>query len=201
MRIRNSVFLMLLVSALLAGAQTANPGSHQSNGAQKPDDNCGLLYGENHSLTFCVPKGWTLDNTVLNDQGIYAVFYPNGSNWNDAKESGTIMYINVVVRNPGSTLAKMMDADANETKRSSPSAVVNQGEPIKVDDMVAPVLRFAPGAFDRYEAVAYLGEEKVLVMCVISSKDDKIFRKDYPAFVQLVQSYKFLGSIVTIQHR
>jgi len=201
MKILSSGMLLLLAAALQVNAQSAPPVADASGGGKGPKDNCGLLYGKDHSLTFCAADGWTLDNTVLNDQGVYAVFYPNGSNFKDAKESATFMYINVVGKDAGSTVAKMMEADADEAKRRSPSSVVKQGEPIKVADAIVPVLRFAPGAFDRYEAVAYIGEEKVLVMFVITSKNEETFRKDYPAFVKLVQSYKFLSSNVTIEHK
>lgn len=57
------------------------------------------------------------------------------------------------------------------------------------------------GAFHRYEAVAYVGEEKVLVMFVISSKNEAIFKRDLPAFVKLVQSYGFLTSNVNVEHK
>jgi hypothetical protein len=57
-----------------------------------------------------------------------------------------------------------------------------------------------PGAYDRYEAVAYIDEPKVLVLFVISSKDKHVFKKDYSSFEQLVRSFKFLGSSVTIEH-
>jgi hypothetical protein len=201
MKILNVGTLLLLAAALQVGAQETTPSPKDGNGAKGKEGNCGLLYGKDHSLTFCAPEGWTLDNGILNDQGIYAVFYPDGSNWQDAKESGTIMYINVVGKAADSTVAKMMEADAEEAKRSAPATVVKQGEPIRIGDLSALVQRFAPGAFKRYEAVAYLGEEKVLVMFVISSKDGDIFKRDYTAFVRLVQSYKYLSSNVTIEHK
>lgn len=192
--------LVLLAAALPAVAQQPPPQEGAGRSTNPEQANCGIVYGEGHSFTICAPKGWTLDNGILNDQGIYAVFYPEGSNWDDAKESGTVMYVNVVGRPKGRAVAKMMADDAKEAKRNAPGTVAKQGTPIVISDVPAPVLRFAPGAFDRYEAVAYIGEEKVLVMIVISSKSDAIFNTDYPAFVQLVQSYKFLSSNVTLQH-
>ena len=201
MKILNVGSLLLLASALQARAQATPPGANEAGGGKAPENNCGLLYGKDHSLTFCAPDGWTLDNGIMNDQGIYAVFYPNGSDYQDAKDSGTFMYINVVGKSADSTVAKMMEADANDAKRVAPAAVVKPGEPIKIGDLPVLTLRFAPGAFDRYEAVAYIGEEKVLVMFIITSKSEALFGKDYPAFVKLVQSYKFLSSNVTIEHK
>jgi antitoxin (DNA-binding transcriptional repressor) of toxin-antitoxin stability system len=191
--------LLLLTIAMQIGAQQKPP--QPGGGKDTKNGNCGILYGDKHVLTFCAPDGWVLDNRIMNDQGIYAAFYPHGSNWNDAKESGTIMYINVVLREANSTVESMMDADAKEAKQSAPQTVVKEGDPIKIGDHSVPVLRFVPGDFDRYVAVAYIGEEKVLVMFVISSKNEEIFKKDYPGFVKLVQSYIFLGSDVTIEHK
>jgi hypothetical protein len=193
--------LFLLAAALQAGAQQTTPSSNAGGGGNAPNDNCGLLYGKDHSLTFCAPAGWVLDNGIMNDQGIYAVFYTAGSNFQDAKDSGSFMYFNVEGKDPDATVAKMMAADAKQIQHDAPAAVVVQSDPIKVGDVSVPVLRFAPGAFDRYEAVAYIGEEKVLVLAVISSKNEGLFKKDYPAFLTLVQSYKWLTSNVAIQHK
>jgi hypothetical protein len=193
--------VILLVAVLQAGAQQTPPSSSAAGGGNGPKDNCGLLYGKDHALTFCAPDGWDLNNGIMNDQGIYAVFYPTGSNFQDAKDSGTFMYFNVVGKAPDSTVTKLMAADAEQVKHDARAAVVVQADPIKVGDVSVPVLRFTPGAFDRYEAVAYIGEEKVLVMVVISSKNQDVFQKNYPAFVLLVQSYKWLSSNVTFQHK
>lgn len=201
MKILATGTLFLLAVALQAGSQQTSPSSNASGGGKAPNDNCGLLYGKDHALTFCAPDGWVLDNGIMNDQGIYAVFYPAGSNFQDAKDSGTFMYFNVVGIPTDSTATKMMDDDAKQAVHDAPAAVVVKTDPIKIGDVSIPVLRFAPGAFDRYEAVAYIGEEKVLVMVVISSKNEDLSKKDYSAFVLLVQSYKWLSSNVTIQHK
>jgi hypothetical protein len=201
MKIPSFGLIVTLVASLLTHAQQTSPSTKEEGGGKAKNGNCGLLYGKGHSLTFCAPDGWMLDNGIMNDEGIYAVFYPVGLNWKEAKDSGTIMYINVVAKEPDTTVEKMMEADTNEVKHNTPSTVVKKGEPIANGNLSAQTLQFAPGAFDRYEAVAYLSEEKVLVMFVVSSKNESIFKKDYPAFVRLVQSYKFLSSNVTIQQK
>lgn len=79
-------------------AQSTPSGGGKAPAQDGKDNNCGMLYGKAHVLTFCAPSGWVLDNSIWNDQGIYAVFYPNGSTFESAKDSATIMYINVVER-------------------------------------------------------------------------------------------------------
>lgn len=191
---------LLLLAALQVGAQQAPPSPGADGGGKNTGDaNCGILYGKDHALTFCAPDGWDLDNSIMNDQGIYAVFYPAGSNFLDAKNSGTFMYFNVVGKAPDETLTQMMADDTKQVKQDSPDAVVVEADPIKIGEVSVPVLRFGPGGYGRYEAVAYIAEEKVFVMVVISSKNEAIFKKDYADFVKLVQSYKFISSNVTIQ--
>jgi len=199
MRIVTIAALSLLLAPILV-AQTSTPLAAAA-GKSTDNSNCGLLYGKNHALTFCAPDGWVLDNSIMNDQGIYAVFYPQGSTWEEARDHGTFMYINVVSRSPNSTVAKMMADDKEETMHHSPSTIVSEGQTIEIGKAPVPVQRFDLGANSGSEAVAYICEEKVLVMFVISSTSQVGLTRDYPAFVSLVRSYKFLGSNVTIQQK
>ena len=64
-----------------------------------------------------------------------------------------------------------------------------------------PVQLFAPGGFNRYEASAYIDSPKVIITFVMTSKNVDAFKRDYPAFVQFVQSYKFMSTNVTIQYK
>lgn len=194
-----AILLTLVVPSLRA--QNTEAGGGKS--VQSKDANCGILYGKGHVLTFCAPKGWVLDNSIWNDQGIYAVFYPAGSTFESAKDSATIMYINVAEKNKQQpTVQKLMADDAEDAKQRTKEAIVARpGDPIQLADMNAPVQLFAPGEFSRDEAVAYLDSPKVITMFVISSKDAKHFKSDYPAFAELVRSYKFLSSEVKIEHK
>jgi len=190
---------LLLVTVLSIHAQGNVSQSKEKNGGKKPDDNCGILYGRNHSLTFCAPDGWILDNGIMNDQGIYAVFYPKGTNWDEARKTKSFMYINVVDMSAKDTVAARMDADIKEEKQYNPKTVASLAEPIHFGDRTVPVLKFKLGESSGNEAVAYIGESKVLVMIIVSSKNEEIFNHDYAFFEQLVKSYTFLTSDVHIQ--
>jgi hypothetical protein len=195
------IALLFLLTVLSVQAQENAPNSKNTGGGMKPDDNCGILYGRNHSLIFCGPDGWILDNGIMNEQGIYAVFYPKGSNWDEARKTKTFMYINVVDMSAKDTVATRMDADVKEEKQYNPKTEASRADPIRVGDLSVPVLKFDLGESNGREAVAYIGESKVLVMMVISSKNEAMFKHDYPFFEQLVKSYKFLTSDVHIQNK
>lgn len=199
----NGMLLLVLFAAPL-GAQTPAPPPAEGSGMSVDKPNCGMHYGKSHLILFCAPKGWTLDNGTEYLEGAFGVLYPDGSSWDLAKQSGTIMYITTFDKPDDKyTIAKAMTFDARDTKKSSKFAglIVKSGKPIKLNDLTAPVQLFAPGPFYRYEASAYIDSPKVIILFAMTSKDEETFKRDYPAFVQYVQSYKFMSSNVTIEHK
>ena len=109
------------------------------------------------------------------------------------------MYINVVDLAANETVVSKMDADVKEEKKYNPQTVTTPSNQILIGGREVPVLKFILGESSGYEGVAYIGESKVLAMVVISSKNEEIFKQDYPFFEQLVKSYTFLTSDVHIQ--
>jgi hypothetical protein len=187
--------MIFLSASLFAVAQDAK----KSGSGFTPDDNCGILHGRNHAYIFCGPVGWILDTGIMNDQGIFAVFYPKGSSWDEARKHETFMYINVVDMDVKDTVKSRMDADVKDEQEHDPKVIVKPAAKIQIRDRAIPVLDFSLGENNGHEAVAYIGESKVLVMMVISSKNEEFFERDYPSFIQLVKSYVFITSEVTEQ--
>ena len=186
-------------TAILTAILCEQSLARQSGGGKSTDNKpCGIVYGESHALTICAPKGWELDNSILNEQGIYAAFYPTGSTWNRAKDSGTVMYINTLGKGGGNeNIAESMKGDEERTKKQAPLVKTAEVERIKTPDGDARVQQFEHSMYDRFEAVAYLDSPKIIILFVMTSKDSKSFQRDYPAFQELVKSYKFLSSTVT----
>lgn len=44
----------------------------------------GIIYGKDHAFSLTAPKGWMLDNESAAEQGLHAVFYPKGKDWQDS---------------------------------------------------------------------------------------------------------------------
>lgn len=198
--INGTLLLAVLVVHLVA--QTTTPAPAQGSGMSVANPNCGMHYGKSDVFLFCAPKGWTLDASIGQEEGIYGATYPDGSSWEQAKQSGTVMYITTFDKpNKKYTIAKAMDFDANETKKSVITAVIKAGEPIKLGELFVPVQLYAPGGFNRFEAVAYIDSPKVIITFAMTSKDEEAFKRDYPAFIRFVQSYQFLSSNVTVQSK
>jgi hypothetical protein len=172
--------LWLVVTANVLG-QDAKPAPSQGGGKSTSDGNCGMVYGKTHAFNLCAPKGWVLDNTIGNQDGIYAAFYPAESSWNTARDSGTVMYVNTALqKGEDATVAGLMATDVEDTKRNAPSAVAKEGDAIKLDDTAARVQFVEHGGFDRFEAVAYVDSPKTIVMFVMTSNNEQSFKRDYP---------------------
>src|ERR1017187_9021755 len=87
---RDLIFLCLILLVAPLGA----PSLAQQSAAPKTslkNLNSGLIYGKNHAYWLTAPKGWILDNKSGVSQGLFAVFYPQGSSW---AKSSVVMYTN-----------------------------------------------------------------------------------------------------------
>lgn len=157
------------------------------------DANTGILYGKNHVFSLKAPKGWVLDNQSGVSQGIYAVFYEVGGSW---ENSPAVMYARGVAKDP-------IPQTINEFVSNDSLTFVERDRTIKIQD--ASSLKTEHGKvaivkwffYSEYEAVAYIDEEKSVAMVVLTSRNEEEFKKNYPAFEELVSSYWFIADTVT----
>jgi hypothetical protein len=193
--------LLMVVTAQL-GSQSTVPNVKKDTNQPVHRDACGMPYGKNFWFSFCAPNGWIVDNSIARDVGLNAVVYPAASSWDSARQSGTFMYYNTSQKKDGTSgISQLMASDEAVVKSHAESAVVKIGEPIQVSDTGVPVQLFAPGGFNRFEAVAYIDSPKVIIMFIMSSTNEDIFKRDYESFIRFVQSYKFQGTDVTIKDK
>ncbi len=178
--------------------------AHAQEKSQKGGDS-GIIYGENHAFTLTTPKGWVLDSTSGRTQGLQAVFYPEGSSW----QKGTVvMYANVYQKKDvkKESLETVIAGDVAEYKKRSVELKVTDAEPLpttkdaRVKDKKATIKYFTGDEHENDEAVAYIDEDKVVVMLVLTARNKKDFESSLPAFKELVGSYFFLGNKVTFQN-
>jgi hypothetical protein len=191
----------------MMNGQQASPSRAEAkpdNSSTKTDDMpCGMIYGKDHFLSICSPTGWTFDDSIMAKKGIYATFYRKQFTFNEAMDRHTIMYLNVVLKEKGQENAsEMMKLDVEKTKRSSPNLVIQQVKPILIPGekdkpaIRVPVQTFLNDYQGGYESVAYIENDKTIVLIVISSVSEELLHQDYADFVKLVQSYRFIASNV-----
>jgi hypothetical protein len=164
----------------------------------RKDGNSGIIYGQDHAFTLTAPTGWVLDNTSGVSQGLQAVFYPEDSSW----QKGTVgMYANAYHKKDvkEEPLEKVIADDIAEYKKKSPEIRVKNAEPLptredaRAKGKKATIKYFTGDASGNYEAVAYIDEGKVVVMLVLTARNEKDFESSLSSFKELVGSYLFLG--------
>lgn len=189
------VSLLLLLLALAAPASAAKPAAGEAPAA-KPA--LTILYGDDHVFGIVPPAGWTVDDTSGLGSRIRVVLYPKGQKWDSAP---TVMYVNSLHQDAKArrTLAQMIERDVKSFQDKAPNGRVLARKPLKTAKAQAAEVRyFAPTGGEPVEAVAYVAEEDVVVLLVLSAREPGGFRRHLPAFESLVASYQFVaGGIET----
>lgn len=191
---KNLLKLALLLAVFITHLVAQSPASnHKYDDKPADKSHCGIIYGESVGFMVCAPKGWTVDSKIGSQYDMYAVYYPDGSSWDLARQSGSVMCITIVDKpDDNATVEQLMAIDADVLKRNVKSAVVKKGEPIQLGDISVPVQLFVPGGFNRYQAQAYVDSPKVVITFIMNSVSEDAFKRDYPDFVKLIQSYVYL---------
>ena len=126
------------------------------------------------------------------------VLSPNGQKWDSAP---TVMYVNPLHQKTGTrrSLLQMIDHDVAEFIKKAPRGRVTAAAALRTGKAkTAEVRYFAPAGGAPVEAVAYVPEDELVVLLVLSSRDPAGFKRHLPAFESLVSSYQFVaGDIET----
>jgi hypothetical protein len=156
------------------------------------DRSPGLIYGEGFSFLVAPPEGWVLDNRAGVDQGLQAVFYPEGKSW---KNSPAVMYVNTGQRTQGETLDQFIAGEiADFKKECGPNASVEPRPALALEaGATAPVRWFTGDRWGNREAVAYIDAPNVFVLIVLTARKQADFEAALPAFRSLVASWHFVS--------
>lgn len=182
------LFLPLIFIASLANAQL----TAQAKDGSRLKDGAAIVYAEGGGFMMTGPKGWTSDRAVGKQLGVCCVYYPEGSTWNDAE---TIMYPNIAVKRDGQkTLKEFMANDLAGFRKDNPEMTFSDGDTITLKDNRAAVVRYFYGVNQKsFEAVAYIDEEYVIALVVLSSKTQKGLNDSLPLLRETLQNYSFMN--------
>ena len=146
-----------------------------------------ILQSEGGSFAIEGPKDWIADRKVGRRLGVCCVYYPKGS-WDSAE---TIMYPNIVTKGPGqTTLQELMDADLAKFRKDNPGMSYVDGD-IPFNDRTAKVRYFHGVNQGSSEAVAYIDEEKIIALVVLSSKSEKGLTEALPLLLRVLETYSY----------
>lgn len=185
-------------SALAAPAGAAPAARAAKAAPAAPQGEFTILYGDNHAFGITPPPGWTVDDTSGLGSKIRVVLYPKGQQWASAT---TVMYVNPLHQKAGTrrTLLQMIQHDVAEFGKKAPKGRVTEGRALRTGKAKSAEIRyFAPAGGAPTEAVAYVPEDDLVMLLVLSSRDPAGFKRHLPAFESLVASYQFVaGGIQT----
>lgn len=174
---RTILIIILLLTNLLPQA-VAQEGSAK------------IFFGEDYAYSLKTPEGWVLDQSGGINQDVHAVFYPQGSSWSEAT---TVMYTTAAYLDglKNKDLDDVIESNEDYFEERSQDIKIGEKDSIEIDNAKkkARVVYFLNDSHGNYEAVAYIEEEKVVVMIVLSSQTPQGFYMSLNRFEEVVKSY------------
>jgi hypothetical protein len=145
-----------------------------------------VLESDGGSFAIEGPKDWIADRKVGHRLAVCCVYYEKGS-WDTAE---TILYPNIVTKGPGrATLQELMDSDLAKFRKDNPGMTYVDGD-IPFKGRTAKVRYFHGVNQGSSEAVAYIDEEKIIALVVLSSKTEKGLLKALPLLAGVLETYR-----------
>ena len=186
-----------LVLAMFAAALVLSAASQQAKPKRETNgkNHTVILESEGGSFAIEGPKDWIADRKVGHRLGVCCVYYPKGS-WDTAE---TIMYPNIVTKGPGrTTLQELMGSDLAKFRKDNPGMTYVDGD-IPFNGRTAKVRYFHGVNQGSSEAVAYIDEEKIIALVVLSSKTEKGLTEALPLLLGVLETYVYGVKAVAYQ--
>lgn len=156
----------------------------------------GIIYGKDHAYVLSAPNGWVLDNQSGVEQGLHAVFYPEGGSWSDSK---AVMYSRIHDKS-GKSIDDVIKSDLDHMKQDAPNFKALDQDSITCQKGSKALVKFLTGdKFGSHEAVAYIEEPKKVIIIVLTARDEDNFKSSVAAFNELVKSYFWMTDKVKIE--
>jgi hypothetical protein len=182
------LFMNCLFAIVVAAALTLPAFSQQTKPEPATSGQGHTIVLESDGGSFAIegPKDWIADRKVGRRLGVCCVYFPKGS-WDTAE---TVMYPNIVTKGPGkTTLLELMDADLAKFRKDNPGMTYVDGD-IPFKGRTAKVRYFHGVNQGSSEAVAYIDEEKIIALVVLSSKTEKGLTDALPLLLGVLETYR-----------
>src|SRR6185437_8958669 len=182
--------LVLIASAAFALLATAQQNSEKQP-KQSGDGPGVIVYSEGGAFMIQGPSGWIADSKTGQRLGICCVFYPKGSTWDNAV---TVIYPNIATKGEGqNTMKEFMENDLSEFRQNNPSMKYEDGSDIALKNNRVTKVRFFYGVNKgSSEVIAYIDEEKVIALVVVSSRTQTALNGAMPLLREMLQTYSHM---------
>lgn len=133
------------------------------------------------------PPNWEVDSESAKVHGIDAVSFPVGSSW----RGPVTIYPRVWQKGEDLSLAQVMDEDLRQYTQSNPSIQVADAAPIGISiSATAKVRYFSSSKPALHEAVAYVDQNRTVILLVLRTASEAEFKEVLPTFESFVRSYR-----------
>ena len=181
-----AAFLVLFSVVPLAITQQK---SADRNADHVQPDTSSLIYSKGGGgFLIDAPEGWIIDREVGKQLGTCCVYYPRGSTWDNAE---TVMYPNIVTKgSERKTLKEFMESDLKKFREHNSAMTYEDAKDVPLEhNRVARVRLFYNVNQGSAEAVAYIDEEKVIALVVLSSKTEKALHESMAMLRSTLRTY------------
>jgi hypothetical protein len=149
----------------------------------------GIVYGPKAAFNISAPEGWVLDNESGAEQGLPCVLYPKGESWADAK---TVMYAKIAstqfedVNAFVAMAIKDMEKTHGKPKEKIASGKTKDGHDYFINEYPATK------TYSQWERVGYVQLPHAVAYIVLSSRNEKSYRKDAGALQETLKTFVYL---------
>jgi len=189
---RKLICLSLIVF-FISCAFTQSPNAVED----ESDKTFGCVYADGFAFWVTIPKDWNLDKQTSIQIGVPALFMPDGWSFSNAP---AVMYANCYKKtsDKASNLPDFIKSDYEKFKARNPSIQISDLGFIETKDNKKAIVKSfidPAGGQQAYEAVAYIDDEAIIAIIVLSTSHQKTFDEFLPLFQTMVSSYEFYGKV------
>ena len=149
----------------------------------------GIVYGPKAAFNISAPEGWVLDNQAGIEQGLPCVLYPKAESWADAR---TVMYAKIASTQFEDVNAFVAMAIKDmKSKHGIPKEKIASGKTADGHDYFINEYP-ATKTYSQWERVGYVQLPHAVAYIVLSSRDEKSYRKDAPALEKALKTLVYL---------
>jgi len=146
-----------------------------------------------YGYTLTAPKGWKPDQKGAREMLLNAAFSPDSTSWS---KSSVVIYANVTYKtDDDQALEEVINLDIEHFTKDSPGVKATKNKEILTftQRKKATIYDFMNPAKKNFESVAYIDQGEIVIMIVMGTRDEKLFKAAKPDFERLVLSYYWLN--------
>lgn len=173
----------LMLGVVLAGLCMAQGAALAQSPAGSEEQEEGVPF------EFVLPKGWTFNQEQAAEADAVAIFYPEGTAWQDSK---SVIYLKVAGKKEGESVADLMNADSLKLVQEFPGIRINAAPSLRTVDGKTALVRHISGAKNgKRQAIAYIDTAESIILVMLAARGGEAFEGALEPFEFLAGALHF----------